>query len=88
MALWGEAEAEEFVAPRGQAEAEERRAGGAGKDVETELLRRIALDLRKGAFENSHSQKAAAGAILWQLTIAKLREGNPGLLQAHGLAGS
>jgi len=68
--------------------------GGEGEPVashkgeEGELLRRFALDLRRGAFETSESRERAARAILWQLTIAKLREGNPGFLAANGIAGS
>jgi hypothetical protein len=52
--------------------------GGAG------LLRCFAADLRNGAFETSPSRAAAARAILWRLTIAKLREGNPQFLAANG----
>ena len=48
------------------------------------LLRRFAADLRNGAFETSPSRAAAARAILWQLTIGKLREGNPQFLVANG----
>jgi Domain of unknown function (DUF6285) len=63
--------------------------GGEGlRGRNSELLRRFALDLRKGAFETSQSQERAARAILWQMTIAKLREGNPGCLAANGIAGS
>jgi hypothetical protein len=53
-----------------------------------DLLRRLALDLRKGAFETSQSRERAARAMLWRLTIAKLREGNPGFLVANGIIGS
>jgi len=48
------------------------------------LLRRFAGDLRNGAFETSPSRAAAARAILWRLTIEKLREGNPQFLAANG----
>lgn len=47
-------------------------------------LRRLAADLRNGAFETSPSHAAAARAILWLLTIEKLREGNPHFLAANG----
>ena len=47
-------------------------------------LARFAADLRNGAFETSPSRERAARAILWQLTIAKLREGNPHFLAANG----
>jgi aminoglycoside phosphotransferase (APT) family kinase protein len=48
------------------------------------LLRRFALDLRNGAFETCPSQESAARAILWRLTIARLREANPQFLAANG----
>ena len=48
-------------------------------------LLRLAGDLRKGAFETTGSRERAARAILWQLTILKLREGNPQFLAAHGI---
>ncbi|MBV9016335.1 MAG: phosphotransferase family protein [Alphaproteobacteria bacterium] len=64
-------------------------AGGWGPSQEEEadssLLRRFARDLRNGAFESSPSQESAARAILWRLTIARLREANPQFLAAHGL---
>ena len=47
-------------------------------------LARFAADLRNGAFETSPSREQAARAILWALTIAKLREGNPHFLAANG----
>jgi hypothetical protein len=47
-------------------------------------LARLAADLRNGAFETSPSRAAAARAILWRLTITKLREGNPHFLAANG----
>ena len=50
-------------------------------------LDRLAVDLRNGAFENSPSRAAAARAILWRLTIAKLRENNPHFLAANGFDG-
>jgi len=51
-----------------------------------ELLGRFARDLRNGAFETSPSREEAARAILWRLTIARLREANPQFLAAHGIA--
>ena len=50
------------------------------------LLRRFAADLRNGAFETSEPRQSAARAILWALTVAKLREGNPQFLAANGIA--
>jgi len=49
------------------------------------LLARLAADLRNGAFETSPSRAATARAILWRLTIEKLREANPQFLVANGL---
>jgi hypothetical protein len=51
---------------------------------ENELLRRFAADLRAGAFDRCASRVRIARAILWRLTILKLREGNPGFLAANG----
>jgi aminoglycoside phosphotransferase (APT) family kinase protein len=52
------------------------------------LIRRFALDLRNGAFETYPSQERTARAILWRLTIARLREANPQFLAANGLGGA
>ena len=54
------------------------------EDEGQRLLERFAADLRNGAFETSPSQQKAARAILWRLTIDKLREGNPQFLAANG----
>jgi uncharacterized protein DUF6285 len=56
---------------------------GATSD-EASILRRFAGDLRNGAVETSSSRAAAGRAILWRLTIEKLREGNPNFLAANG----
>jgi hypothetical protein len=48
------------------------------------LLHRLAADLRNGAFETSPSREKAARAILWRLTVEKLREGNPHFLAVNG----
>ncbi|MBV9551746.1 MAG: hypothetical protein JO032_03025 [Alphaproteobacteria bacterium] len=50
------------------------------------LLRAFAADLRNGAFETSPSLERAARAILWRLTIGKLREANPQFLIANGFS--
>jgi hypothetical protein len=50
-----------------------------------DALARFAADLRNGAFETSPSRATAARAILWRLTIEKLREGNPQFLAANGI---
>ena len=47
-------------------------------------FRCLARDLRIGAFENSVTRDRAARAILWRLTIAKLRQSNPKFLAANG----
>jgi hypothetical protein len=49
-----------------------------------ELLHRFACDLRIGGFENSPEQARRARAILWRLTIARLRLANPRFLAANG----
>ena len=46
--------------------------------------RRFAHDLRVGAFESSEPHDRAARAILWRLTVAKLRRSNPEFLAANG----
>ena len=48
------------------------------------LLCRLAADLRVGAFEGCEMRARAARAILWRLTMMKLREGNPAFLAANG----
>jgi Domain of unknown function (DUF6285) len=50
------------------------------------LLGRFARELRIGAFENSPDCDSRARAILWRLTIARLRLANPRFLAANGLA--
>jgi hypothetical protein len=52
-----------------------------------ELSRRFARDLRIGAFENSEPRSAAVRAILWRMTIERLRLANPRFLVANGVAG-
>src|ERR1700680_856416 len=47
-------------------------------------LRRFAADLRAGAFEACDKRGRAARAILWRLTMLKLREGNPLFLARNG----
>ena len=56
---------------------------GAGTDTD-EPLRRFARELRIGAFENSRDREVGARAILWRLTVAKLRRSNPEFLAANG----
>ena len=48
------------------------------------LLRRLAADLRAGAFDACAMRGRAARAILWRMTMMKLREGNPHFLAANG----
>jgi aminoglycoside phosphotransferase (APT) family kinase protein len=59
-------------------------APGGGEGDGEGLIGRFALDLRNGAFETYPSQERAARAILWRLTIARLREANPQFLAANG----
>ena len=49
------------------------------------LLHRFAHDLRIGAFEESALREGAARAVMWRLTIARLRQSNPSFLAANGL---
>jgi Domain of unknown function (DUF6285) len=49
-----------------------------------ELLRRFAADLRAGAFDACDTRGRDARAILWRLTMMKLREGNPQFLAENG----
>ena len=57
---------------------------GAGTDTD-ELLHRFARELRIGAFENSPDRVFRARAILWQLTVARLRQSNPEFLATNGI---
>ena len=66
--------------PRIKSEEGEGKHGGAP----LELWRQFACDLRNGAFETSGSRNQAARAILWRLTIARLRQSNPKFLAANG----
>ena len=52
----------------------------------SEMLRRFACELRNGAFENSPNHDTRARAILWRMTIARLRLANPKFLAANGFA--
>jgi aminoglycoside phosphotransferase (APT) family kinase protein len=52
----------------------------------TVVLRRFACELRNEVFENSPDRDARARAILWRMTIARLRLANPKYLAANGLA--
>ncbi len=49
------------------------------------LLRQLAADLRAGAFESCAARAGLARAILWRLTISKLRASNPQFLAANGV---
>jgi hypothetical protein len=64
-------------------ERPERSEGGKGA---ADQLRRLARELRIGAFENSPERETRARAILWRLTIARLRLANPRFLAANGFA--
>lgn len=60
---------------------EKQPTGGSGG---AELLWRFARELRIGGFENSPQRAAEARAMLWRLTIARLRLANPRFLAANG----
>jgi Domain of unknown function (DUF6285) len=62
------------------------RRGAAGGDAVDELWRRLARDLRIGAFEGSEWRDRQARAVTWRSTIAKLRLANPKFLEANGIA--
>ena len=64
----------------------QREGEGLGCDGAADRLRRFARELRNGAFENSPEREARARAILWRLTIARLRLANPKYLSANGFA--
>jgi Domain of unknown function (DUF6285) len=55
-------------------------------DPKLESLRRLAQDQRQGAFEGSPERERTARSILWRLTFARLREGNPRFLAANGFS--
>jgi len=67
-------ELQELYGERGEGEGEEG------------LMRRLACDLRAGAFEEGEPRERHAHEILWRLTIAKLRNANPRFLNANGLS--
>jgi hypothetical protein len=65
----------------------QRQSEGLGRSGgSAERLRRFARELRNGAFENSPDRDAHARAMLWRLTIARLRLANPKFLAANGFA--
>ena len=67
---------------RNAGEGAERSEAGEG---ELDLWRRFACDLRNGEFETSGSRDQAVRAILWRLTIARLRQSHPKFLAANGV---
>jgi hypothetical protein len=54
------------------------------RPIADDLMHRFAAELRAGAFDRCDSRGRKARAILWRLTILKLREGNPGFLAENG----
>jgi uncharacterized protein DUF6285 len=68
---------------RSPEEGAERSAAGQGQP---DLLGRFAHDLRVGNFERSATLERSACAILWQLTIGRLRQANPRFLAANGFS--
>jgi hypothetical protein len=69
----------------GEREGPAQREGEGDDEGLAKLLFRLAGDLRRGEIQTSGSRERAARAILWRLTILKLREGNPQFLAAHGI---
>jgi hypothetical protein len=65
-------------------EREAKPEAGEGDGGQSDLLARLAADLRNGAFETTPSRESVARAILWRLVLAKLREANPQFLAANG----
>lgn len=50
-----------------------------------ELNTRLARDIRTGAFDRSGAERDAVASLLWQVTLAKLRESRPKMLKAEGI---
>jgi aminoglycoside phosphotransferase (APT) family kinase protein len=69
-----------------EAPASSRQRGrqDAGAPEICDLLARFAHDLRIGAFEACEARGRDARALLWRLTMLKLREGNPLFLARNG----
>ncbi len=74
----GDAASHEMGQPLGALYGEEDGAG--------DPWAQFARDLRIGAFENRTEREREARAILWRLTLARLRRANPQFLAANGLA--
>ncbi|MBV8091593.1 MAG: hypothetical protein JO139_18880, partial [Alphaproteobacteria bacterium] len=69
----------------GEREGPAQREGeGQHSGAPVELWHRFACDLRNGTFGTFGSRNQAARAILWRLTIARLRQTNPKYLAANG----
>ncbi len=66
------------------ARASHPHCGQDARAPEDGLLHRFAAELRAGAFDRCVSRGRIARAILWRLTILKLREGNPAFLAENG----
>lgn len=82
-AIAGEAPAWEITAGLGGLYGPQTGGRGA-RAPEGALLHRFARDLRNGAFEACGARGRAACALLWRMTILKLREGNPSFLARNG----
>jgi hypothetical protein len=66
--------------------AEMRALFGADPGDSAVLLRRLARELRIGGLDNSPERAAQARAMLWRLTISRLRLANPRFLAANGFS--
>jgi hypothetical protein len=79
-------EAAAGAAPELAAAAALRDLYGENAGTGADGLRRLAADIRAGAFDAPGPRRSAVHALLWQVTQQRLRESNPKLLAAHGLA--
>jgi len=61
-------------------------AGGGDAGSGADGMQRLAADIRAGAFDAPGPRRSAVHALLWEITKQRLRESNPKLLAAHGLA--
>lgn len=59
--------------------------GQALHDKLHELNTRLTHDIRAGAFDERGAGRDAALALLWSVTVAKLRENRPKMLKAEGV---
>ncbi len=88
-AAFGEAPLRHELARLGALYGEEQPSGAAHADVAAaveRLSRRLAADLRSGAFEGDSARFDQVKAHLVETTLQKLRVNNPRYLEAEGLS--